>query len=67
MSQRIAEAVFAALTKAIPDLLFAAPAGFVTDATCIGTFSPGSGISLNDAGTPVPLPTSLGYEHAPRA
>ena len=27
MSQRIAEAVFAALTKAIPDLLFAAPAG----------------------------------------
>ena len=27
VSQRIAEAVFAALTKAIPDLLFAAPAG----------------------------------------
>ena len=27
VSQRVAEAVFAALTKAIPDLLFAAPAG----------------------------------------
>ena len=27
VSQRIAEAVFAALTKAVPDLLFAAPAG----------------------------------------
>ncbi len=44
-------------------LLFAAPAGFVTDATCIGSFSPGSGLSLHDAGTPVTLPASLGYEH----
>lgn len=48
-------------------LLFAAPAGFVTDATCVGKFSQGSGLSLHDAGTSVPLPASLGYEHAPRA
>ncbi|SFO01306.1 thiamine-phosphate kinase [Sphingomonas sp. OK281] len=47
-------------------LLFAAPQDFVTDATRIGAFSAGSGLTLHDSGTPVPLPTSLGYEHVPR-
>ncbi len=47
-------------------LLFAAPKDFTTDATRIGAFSAGSGITLHDSGTPVPLPSSLGYEHAPR-
>jgi thiamine-monophosphate kinase len=47
-------------------LLFAAPQDFVTDATLVGTFSAGSGLDLHDSGTPVPLPPSLGYEHAPR-
>jgi thiamine-monophosphate kinase len=47
-------------------LLFAAPEGFVTDATRIGAFSRGAGLTLHDSGTPVPLPASLGYEHHPR-
>ena len=47
-------------------LLFAAPQDFVTDATLVGTFSAGSGLTLHDSGKPVPLPPSLGYEHAPR-
>ena len=47
-------------------LLFAAPQGFVTDATPIGAFSTGSGLTLHDSGKPVPLPSSLGYEHTPR-
>ncbi|KQN02264.1 MULTISPECIES: thiamine-phosphate kinase [Sphingomonas] len=47
-------------------LLFAAPQDFATDATCIGAFSAGSGLTLHDSGKPVPLPPSLGYEHAPR-
>jgi thiamine-monophosphate kinase len=47
-------------------LLFAAPEGFATDATRIGTFSRGSGLTLHDAGAPVPLPARLGYEHRPR-
>jgi len=47
-------------------LLFAAPQDFVTDATLIGAFSTGSGLTLHDSGTPVPLPASLGYEHRPR-
>jgi len=47
-------------------LLFAAPEEFVTDATRIGAFSSGAGLTLHDSGTPVPLPASLGYEHAPR-
>ncbi len=44
-------------------LLFAAPEDFATDATRIGVFFTGSGLVLHDAGTPVPLPPSLGYEH----
>ncbi len=44
-------------------LLFAAPEDFATDATRIGAFFTGSGLVLHDAGTPVPLPPSLGYEH----
>ena len=47
-------------------LLFAAPQDFVTNATLIGAFSTGSGLTLHDSGKPVPLPSSLGYEHAPR-
>lgn len=47
-------------------LLFAAPQDFVTDATLVGTFSVGSGLTLHDSGKPVPLPPNLGYEHAPR-
>ena len=44
-------------------LLFAAPIDFVTDATRIGWFEPGAGLSLHDSGAPVALPDSLGYEH----
>ncbi|BCA63009.1 thiamine-monophosphate kinase [Sphingomonas sp. HMP9] len=47
-------------------LLFAAPEDYTTDATRIGVFSAGSGLSVHDSGEPVPLPPSLGYEHAPR-
>ncbi len=47
-------------------LLFAAPQDFVTDATKIGAFSTGSGLTLHDSGVSVPLPPSLGYEHSPR-
>ncbi|KQO07901.1 thiamine-phosphate kinase [Sphingomonas sp. Leaf242] len=47
-------------------LLFAAPQDFATDATLIGAFSAGSGLTLHDSGKPVPLPPSLGYEHRPR-
>jgi thiamine-monophosphate kinase len=47
-------------------ILFAAPQDFVTDATQIGGFSTGSGLTLHDCGKPVPLPPSLGYEHQPR-
>jgi thiamine-monophosphate kinase len=47
-------------------LLFAAPQDFVTDATRIGAFSAGSGLTLHDSGKPLPLPSSLGYEHSPR-
>jgi len=48
-------------------LLFAAPADFVTDATRIGRFTPGAGLTLHDSGAPVALPESLGYEHRPSA
>jgi thiamine-monophosphate kinase len=48
-------------------LLFAAPADFVTDATPIGRFAPGAGLTLHDSGAPVALPESLGYEHRPSA
>ncbi|MCC2980543.1 thiamine-phosphate kinase [Sphingomonas sp. IC4-52] len=32
-------------------------------ATCIGTFAPGTGLSLTLHGAPVPLPRRLGFEH----
>ena len=41
VSQRIAEAVFAALTQAIPDLLFAAPAG-TSGNLGVGGYDPGA-------------------------
>jgi N-methylhydantoinase B len=44
VSQRIAEAVFAALTPAIPDLLFAAPAG-TSGNFAVGGHDPGTGRS----------------------
>jgi thiamine-monophosphate kinase len=46
-------------------LLFAAPADIAlpVPATRVGGFFGGSGIRLIDADTPVPLPSSLGYEH----
>ena len=47
-------------------LLFAAPEDYTTEATRIGVFSAGSGLSVHDSGEPLPLPPSLGYEHAPR-
>lgn len=34
-------------------------------ATRIGLFAPGEGLSLADANGPVPLPATLGFEHAP--
>lgn len=46
-------------------LLFAAPAAFATTATRIGQFAAGAGLTLHRAGTPVPLPASLGYQHQP--
>lgn len=47
-------------------LLFALP-GEATPpvpATCVGAFAAGAGLSLADAGETVPLPPSLGWEHA---
>jgi thiamine-monophosphate kinase len=41
-----------------PHLAPAAPA------TRIGVFSPGAGLTLHEAGTPLPLPAALGYQHA---
>lgn len=46
-------------------LLFAAPADFVTTATRIGQFAAGAGLTLHRSGTPVPLPSILGYQHQP--
>jgi thiamine-monophosphate kinase len=47
------------------ELLFAcAPdAALPVEATVIGTFRVGSGITLTHAGSPVPLPESPGYQH----
>jgi thiamine-monophosphate kinase len=47
-------------------LLFAAAPGFTPDisATRIGSFAPGAGLTLSDGGTPVTLPSRLGFEHA---
>ncbi|MBB4155494.1 thiamine-monophosphate kinase [Sphingomonas jinjuensis] len=49
-------------------LLFAAPGDWTPPvaATRIGGITPGSGLTLTDAGTPVPLPASLGYQHRGR-
>lgn len=49
-------------------LLFAAPAGLPlpVDATPIGHFGPGRGLSLVDGDAMVPLPDRLGYQHAGR-
>lgn len=46
-------------------LLFTAPASAQMSiaATAIGHATTGSGLSLTDAGMPVPLPASLGYQH----
>lgn len=46
-------------------LLFAAPANITlpVPATKVGDFHEGSGLTLTDAGTLIPLPASLGYEH----
>jgi thiamine-monophosphate kinase len=46
-------------------LLFTIPDGvkLPVPATVVGQVTQGSGLSLFDAGTPIPLPASLGYEH----
>ncbi|MGY2733705.1 thiamine-phosphate kinase [Sphingomonas sp. UYP23] len=47
-------------------LLFALPPHLAppAPATRIGVFAPGEGLTLHDAGTPLPLPAALGYQHA---
>lgn len=47
-------------------LLFAAPTNITlpVPATKVGYFHEGSGLTLTDAGTPIPLPASLGYQHS---
>ena len=46
-------------------LLFTAPADLELPipATAVGHVSAGSGLSLTDAGTSIPLPVTLGYQH----
>ncbi|TPG56431.1 thiamine-phosphate kinase [Sphingomonas glacialis] len=46
-------------------LLFALPPHRTpaAPATRIGVFAPGEGLTLHDAGTPLPLPAALGYQH----
>ncbi len=45
-------------------LLFAAPsAALPVPAACVGRLCSGNGLSLQFAGEPVPLPSSLGFEH----
>jgi thiamine-monophosphate kinase len=46
------------------ELLFAAPADGDFPATRIGSFAPGTGLTLTHAGVAVALPTKLGYAHA---
>jgi len=46
------------LFAAAPDLMPPVPA------TRIGRFAAGTGLALTDAGTSVPLPPRLGFEHA---
>ncbi len=47
------------------ELLFALPAGIEPPvaATRIGSFAPGSGLTLRDASGPIPLPEKLGWQH----
>lgn len=47
------------------ELLFALPADATppVHAARIGNFAVGKGLTLTDAGTPLPLPPSLGFEH----
>ena len=47
------------------ELLFALPPGVAppVPATRVGAFAAGAGLSLTEAGAPLPLPASLGYEH----
>lgn len=47
------------------ELLFALPDGVAPPvlATRVGSFSAGTGLTLTNAGVPIPLPASLGYEH----
>lgn len=49
-------------------LLFAASPEFTPPipATRVGRLSPGAGLTLTDAGKPVPLPARLGFEHRAR-
>jgi thiamine-monophosphate kinase len=58
------------------ELLFAAPpertgeiqalsASLGLPLTALGRFSAGAGLALADRGEPIPLPSSLGYEHRP--
>jgi thiamine-monophosphate kinase len=46
-------------------LLFTVPAGvdLPIAATAVGLVTEGSGLTLSDAGTPIPLPATLGYQH----
>jgi thiamine-monophosphate kinase len=46
-------------------LLFTAPADLELPipATAVGLVTSGSGLSLTDGGTPIPLPATLGYQH----
>lgn len=46
-------------------LLFTAPAGLElpVPATAVGHVKAGSGLSLTDGDTPIPLPATLGYQH----
>lgn len=46
------------------ELLLAAKPGLIGPITRIGSFAPGAGLTLTDDGRPVPLPSTLGFEHA---
>ncbi|MEH3104361.1 MAG: thiamine-phosphate kinase [Sphingomonas phyllosphaerae] len=50
------------------ELLFAAPAGraLPVPATRVGTFAPGTGLTLTQDSRLLPLPASLGYQHGLR-
>ncbi|MCM8729898.1 thiamine-phosphate kinase [Hephaestia sp. GCM10023244] len=47
------------------ELLFAAPTDtrLTAPATRIGTVTAGAGLALTDGGLPIPLPTTLGFQH----